>query len=623
MNTINESSTLLATPTLATTPTLVTTPTLTTTTTLTTTPPILPNQLPTNFFSTFQQGSLGMTLEQSNDNNEVFIAKIIKDGQAFQQGLMQYSILITIDHVSVADWHMDEVIQMIIDSPRPIILEFQQPLPISTTIIPIKSMPSTLIKPILLLPQSPSLSPPGKIDDDDDDNYNYDHNHTVDHHNDTNNDNERKTYDSDYRSSSNNALSSQLRTMTFDNESPLGLQFRVVGDDDNHLLSFIDVPTIQNTNTNHGDTLVVGLDAGGQAETGGMIPNNTIIISIAGVSTVGKSYQEIFNLLAESKRPLNVQFKNSILEELKLESANNSEWSEVHSLGPSEDYDLPPIIMAIFETGPLGMTLQHDNDGYAIVTHIVEGGQAAANGIELNSTVCTVADTYINEMHFDDVIEFLLASPRPLKIGMQGPNHWAHHDPQPSQPPSQPSKVTWKFDREKVSDEIALHQHRKKRVTEVAQDTTSVLEYEKQLQFKFGTARRLKLVKLFNKMAVTVEPKTRRFKDRSKTGRVGRVPKKNFLKTFVKLGIPDIEIAGIIFDRIEQRHKGFLLLFEFLKWVEEGKNNDQQGSSPLTKSSSLKKFVYGGGRDTPMIGGGRTDAFRVHPLRKESSKAWD
>ena len=203
------------------------------------------------------------------------------------------------------------------------------------------------------------------------------------------------------------------------------------------------------------------------------------------------------------------------------------------------------------------MTLEHDIDGYAIVTSIDPDGQAERNGIELWSTIVTVSGEYVHELHFDEIIDLIMKLPRPLQIGMQGPRHWAHHDPPPQEEtnsssstvPTESKPKLWKFDKNKVPQEY----HDNKSKNDVAKDLTSVVQYEHNLKKKLMSAGRLKLKRFYNKLD---------------SRKLGRVSKSTFIRAFVCLKVPK-DVASLIFDRIQRQNTSLLTSNEFTDWVHE------------------------------------------------------
>ena len=174
--------------------------------------------------------------------------------------------------------------------------------------------------------------------------------------------------------------------------SPLEMKFqRTAGDTTNtignnlHTVSFITGSLgLKFAVDLTGNVAIRGLDPNGQAERGGMLSNNSIVISIGGVYVYGKTYDEVFDLLADSPRPMIIQFKNMYEKAAAKKAAAAAKKAAAVTdttdmVGESE----PPIIMGNFADGKLGMALEHDKDGYAVVTSIEPNGQAERNKIEL------------------------------------------------------------------------------------------------------------------------------------------------------------------------------------------------------------------------------------------------
>ena len=443
----------------------------------------------------FKDGPLGMTLEQSTKNSNVFVAHVDADGQAHYQDLSPGDFITSVCGVPVQDWLLEEVIEMIVTSPRPVEMEFQkmakdrkQAAPAMTTTTTTTSMMTA-------------------------------------------------TTTTTAATTTAATANSNLHTVSFGTGS-LGLKFDV------------DIT---------GNVVILGLDPNGQAEQRGMLPNNSVIISIGSVYVYGKTYDEVFDLLADSPRPMTIQFKNMYEKAAPTAASTSTSTSISTSTSASiTEEGEPPIIMGNFEKGKLGMTLEHDTDGYAIVTSIDSDGQAERNGIELWSTIVTVSGEYVHELHFDEIIDLIMKLPRPLQIGMQGPRHWAHHDPPPQEETNSSSSSTvpteskpklWKFDKNKVPQEY----HDNKSKNDVAKDLTSVVQYEHNLKKKLMSAGRLKLKRFYNKLD---------------SRKLGRVSKSTFIRAFVCLKVPK-DVASLIFDRIQRQNTSLLTSNEFTDWVHE------------------------------------------------------
>ena len=430
----------------------------------------------TGFELSFEEGSLGLSLEQSL-NGVVFIASIQMEGQAYNLGLTVNMIILAIDLVSVKDWPLDDIIDMIQSSPRPILLEFRSiaDVPVASDALPGDSAAWTLP----LKTTVPTTLPT-----------------TIETKTDPTppqwNDNTANTANTANTTNTTN-IENVLHTLTFHGFKPLGMKY-----------------TIDPT----GNVIVVELDPDGQAEQGGMLVHNSVIVSIGGIYVSGKTYEQVFDLLADTPRPLNIQYKN-------MNKTSSLLHSKTNSSAPTneQEHKEKDIHTTVFQTGQLGMSLENDRDGCAVVAGIDENGQAFQKGVQMYSTVVSINGKDVNGLHFDEVINLLLQSPRPLHIGLQGPR--LRLDPAAENV------------KRVVSDE-------------------GILGHEQQLKKKLMSSGRAKMIAFFNKL------------DKNKTGLVPRIM---FVKTFAKLGVPKY-IAVIIFDRIARSNPGHLDAIEFLTWVE-------------------------------------------------------
>ena len=596
-----------------------------TSTSLSTSPPN--NGDTSTIIATFQEGSLGMSLEQAPNFGNIFIATIVERGQAHFNKISTNMIIVEVDHVSIVGWHLDEVHEMIVHSPRPLLM---------------------------------GLKHAGFVPTDQNAIHNEDEESSV------------------------------LHNITFQERKPLGIKFE------------IDVA--------NGNIVVVGVEALGHAEQNGMIPNISIIVSIGEEYVAGKTYDQVSNLLIETTRPLNIQFKNLYFNK-KHQEMYTQMWNVGGSGGggggdsgnsgdssgntESNGYDLGDIIIATFQEGELGMSLEQDLDGYAIATSIAEGGQAQLNGIELYSSVVTVAGTHVHEIHFDDLINMIVAAPRPLEIAMQAPLQWEsenvdaavldmqtslagedtigtitkaifqtgglgmslEHDldgytivtniieggqaqlnrielystvvtvggkdvhaihfdevinmivaaPRPLEiamqaplgmtelpvPPVSIAAAAVAAEYEgrhssgsktDVEEDVNIKQWNYEKVQapidfvrDIAIDKKSIASYQIKLKNTLRSAGKAKLIEMYNKL------------DKANTGHVPRII---FMKSFIELGCPK-DIVHLIFDSILRENTGHLKLVEFLKWLEVDKSKNLNDSGNKDRSlSSLSKSTF-------------------------------
>lgn len=69
---------------------------------------------------------------------------------------------------------------------------------------------------------------------------------------------------------------------------------------------------------------------------------------------------------------------------------------------------------AIFDTGPMGITLTKDYKGRAMVSKIVPGGAGALKGVQINDNVIGIMGKAISE--YDEVMHMILCMERPIRL---------------------------------------------------------------------------------------------------------------------------------------------------------------------------------------------------------------